>query len=64
MTKIAPKTTKEHIVNIYNKIELLETNHIYHLQKEVKKLNYVLWAVGFMVGTQFIAFVLSRIEWI
>ena len=38
MTKIAPKTTKEHIVNIYNKIDQLETNHIYHLQQEVKKL--------------------------
>ena len=42
MTKITPKTTKEHIVNIYNKIELLETNHIHHLQKEVRKLNYIL----------------------
>ena len=47
MTKIAPKTTKEHIVNIYNKIELLETNHIYHLQKEVKKLNYILWTITY-----------------
>jgi|TARA_R100000482_G_scaffold124132_1_gene75947 hypothetical protein len=55
MAKIEPKTTKEHIVNIYNKIEQLETNHIYHLQKEVKRLNYVLWTVGFMVATQFIA---------
>ena len=33
MAKIEPTTTKEHIVNIYNKIEQLETNHIYHLQK-------------------------------
>lgn len=55
MTKIAPKTTKEHIVNIYNKIELLETNHIYHLQQEVKKLNRILYGIGFMVATQFIA---------
>ena len=60
MAKIEPKTTKEHLVNIYNKIELIESNHIYHLQKEVKKLNYVLWAIGFMVATQFIAFVLLR----
>ena len=58
MTKILPKTTKEHIVNIYNKIELLETNHIYHLQKEVRKLNYVLWTIGFMVATQFIGWAL------
>ena len=55
MSKITPKTTKEHIVNIYNKIEQLESNHIYHLQQEVKKLNPILYAVGFMVATQFIA---------
>ena len=55
MTKIAPKTTKEHIVNIYNKIERLESNHIYHLQQEVKKLNRILYGIGFMVATQFIA---------
>ena len=61
MTKITPKTTKEHIINIYNKIELLETNHIHHLQKEVRKLNYVLLTIGFMVATQFIAFVLRII---
>ena len=42
MSKIEPTTTKEHIVNIYNKIEQLETNHIHHLQKDVKKLNYIL----------------------
>lgn len=60
MAKIEPTTTKEHLVNIYNKIDLIQSNHIYHLQKEVKKLNYVLWAIGFMVATQFIAFVLQR----
>ena len=60
MAKLEPKTTKEHLVNIYNKIELIQSYHIYHLQKEVKKLNYVLWAIGFMVATQFIAFVLQR----
>ena len=61
MAKIEPTTTKEHLVNIYNKIDLIQSNHIYHLQKEVKKLNYVLWAIGFMVATQFIAFVLQRL---
>lgn len=61
MAKIEPKTTNEHLVNIYNKMETIENNHIYHLQKEVKKLNYVLWAIGFMVATQFIAFVLQRL---
>jgi len=62
MTKIAPKTTKEHIVNIYNKIDLLETNHIWHLQKSVQRLNYVLWSIGFMVATQFISWVLRMVE--
>ena len=61
MTKIVPKTTKEHIVNIYNKIETLETNHIWHLQKSIQRLNYVLWTVGFMVATQFIAWVLRMV---
>ncbi len=62
MSKIAPTTTKEHIVNIYNKIELLETNHIYHLQKEVRKLNYILWTIGFMVATQFISWILRMVQ--
>ena len=62
MTKIAPKTTKEHIVNIYNKIENLESNYIWHLQREVRKLNYVLWTIGFMVETQFISWVLRMVE--
>ena len=61
MSKITPKTTKEHIVNIYNKIEQLESNHIYHLQQEVKKLNRILYAVGFMVATQFIAWILRML---
>jgi|TARA_R100000654_G_scaffold56133_1_gene82466 hypothetical protein len=60
MAKKEPKTTNEHLINIYNKIDTLENNHIPHLEKEVKKLNYVLWAIGFMVATQFIAFVLQR----
>jgi hypothetical protein len=59
MSKIEPTTTKEHIVNIYNKIEQLETNHIHHLQKDVKKLNYILITIGFMVASQFIAMILK-----
>ncbi len=42
MAKKEPKTTNEHLINIYNKIDTLENNHIPHLEKEVKKLNYVL----------------------
>ena len=59
MAKIEPQTTKEHIANIYNKIEQLETNHIYHLQKDVKKLNYILITIGFMVASQFIAMIIT-----
>ena len=59
MAKIEPQTTKAHIANIYNKIEQLETNHIYHLQKDVKKLNYILITIGFMVASQFIAMILK-----
>ena len=59
MAKIESQTTKEHIANIYNKIEQLETNHIYHLQKDVKKLNYILITIGFMVASQFIAMILK-----
>tara|TARA_R100001015_G_C4539979_1_gene104238 strand:- start:440 stop:628 length:189 start_codon:yes stop_codon:yes gene_type:complete len=62
MSKIEPTTTKEHIVNIYNKIEQLETNHIHHLQKDVKKLNYILITIGFMVASQFIAMILKVVE--
>tara|TARA_R100000995_G_scaffold25461_1_gene11017 strand:- start:1753 stop:1941 length:189 start_codon:yes stop_codon:yes gene_type:complete len=62
MSKIEPTTTKEHIVNIYNKIEQLETNHIHHLQKDVKKLNYILITIGFMVASQFIAMILKVVQ--
>ena len=62
MAKLEPKTTKEHIVNIYNKIEQLETNHIYHLQKDVKRLNFVLMTIGFMVASQFIAMIIKVLE--
>tara|TARA_Y100000004_G_scaffold41165_1_gene44723 strand:+ start:772 stop:960 length:189 start_codon:yes stop_codon:yes gene_type:complete len=61
MKQIRPVTTKEHIVNIYNKIELLETNHIFHLQQQIKTLNKILYGIGFMVATQFIAWVLKTL---
>ena len=65
MKQIRPVTTKEHLVNIYNKIDTLETNHIYHLQLEIKKLNKILYGVGFMIATQFITWVLKFLEsWI
>ena len=58
MSKLIPKTTKEHILHIYNKLDLLENNHLKHMQRDIDRLNYILWAIGFMVATQFVAWIL------
>jgi hypothetical protein len=58
MNKPTPKTTKEHILHIYNKLDLLENNHLKHMQRDIDRLNYILWAIGFMVATQFVSWVL------
>jgi len=55
MTNLIPKTTKEHIIHIYDKIDRIENNHLKHIEKDISRLNFVLWAIGFMVSTQFIA---------
>ena len=49
MSKLNPNTTKEHIIHIYDKIDNIETNHLTHIEKEIKKLNFVLWSIGFAV---------------
>ena len=61
MSKLTPKTTKEHILHIYNKLDLLENNHLKHMQRDIDRLNYILWAIGFMVATQFVAWILRMI---
>ena len=58
MSKLTPKTTKEHILHIYDKLDLLENNHLKHMQRDIDRLNYILWAIGFMVATQFVAWIL------
>ena len=58
MSKLTPKTTKEHILHIYNKLDLLENNHLKHMQRDIDRLNYILWAIGFIVATQFVAWIL------
>ena len=58
MSKLTPKTTKEHILPIYNKLDLLENNHLKHMQKDIDRLNYILWAIAFMVATQFVSWIL------
>jgi hypothetical protein len=37
---------------------LLENNHLKHMQRDIDRLNYILWAIGFMVATQFVAWIL------
>jgi hypothetical protein len=49
MSKLNPQTTKEHIIHIYDKIDNIERNHLFHIEKEIKKLNFILWSVGFAV---------------
>ena len=58
MSKLTPKTTKEHILHIYNKLDLLENNHLKHMQRDIDRLNYILWAIGFMAATLFVSWVL------
>jgi hypothetical protein len=58
MAKLTPKTTKEHLLDIYNKIDIIENNHLKHIEKDISRLNYILWAIGFMILTQFLAWVL------
>ena len=36
------------------KIHTIETNHLVHLQRDIDKINKVLWTVGVMVFAQFI----------
>ena len=58
MPKLAPKTTKEHIIHIYDKIDRIENNHLTHIQKDINRLNYILRAIGFMIASQFLNWIL------
>ena len=48
-------------IAIYSKLDLIENNHLKHMQKDIDRLNYILWAIGFMVATQFIAWILRML---
>ena len=50
--KISIENIKGEIRLIYQKIEMLETNHLPHIEKEIAKLNKIAWVVGFMVFSQ------------
>ena len=36
------------------KLDIIENNHLVHIQKDLDKLNRILWIVGFGVFTQLI----------
>ena len=52
--KISIENIKGEIKLIYQKLEMLETNHLTHIQKQIDKLSYVLWTVGFLVFAQLV----------
>ena len=52
--KISIENIKGEIRLIYQKIEMLETNHLPHLEKEINKLNRIAWIVAFMVFSQLV----------
>ena len=37
---------------INQKLDILENNHLVHIQKDLDKLNRILWIVGFVVFSQ------------
>ena len=39
---------------IKQSIEVIETNHLVHLDKKVNKINNILWTVGLMIFAQLI----------
>ena len=42
-------------------IEVIETNHLVHLDKKVNKINNILWTVGLMIFAQLIITVKTSI---
>ena len=32
MSKLNPKTTKEHLIHLYDKIDNIENNHLFHIK--------------------------------
>jgi prefoldin subunit 5 len=39
---------------IEQSITTIQTNHLFHIQRDIDRINKVLWAIGFGVFTQFI----------
>ena len=52
--KISIEKIKGEINLIHQKLEMFETNHLPHIEKQIDKLNKIAWVVGFMVFSQLV----------
>ena len=39
---------------VNEKLDTLENNHLAHIQKQIDKICYIVWTVGFLVFTQLV----------
>jgi hypothetical protein len=62
MTKLTPKTTKEHIIHIYDKIDNIEKNHLFHIEQKLTWHSKIFLAVFLMVSAQFLHFLLKFVN--
>lgn len=42
-------------------ISIIKNNHLKHIEKDIKQINYVLWTVGFSVFTSLILLIKDTI---
>jgi len=42
-------------------ISIIKNNHLKHIEKDIKQINYVLWTVGFSVFTSLILLIRETI---
>ena len=57
--KISIEKIKGEINLIHQKLDILENNHLAHIQKDLDRLNKVLWVIGIMVFSQLLYVVRS-----
>ena len=50
--KLSIEKIKGEINLIHQKLDILENNHLAHIQRDLDRLNKVVWVVGFMVLSQ------------
>jgi len=39
---------------VNEKLDMLENNHLAHIQKQIDKICYIVWTVGYLVFTQLV----------